>query len=216
MPRSLDVQLQETTRRLRSLVSEVDHLVSDALIKLKVPSFAAEEHAEERQRRVYRLKRELEDHVFFTMASYPPVANDLCFLATVLSVVRDLGHMADCATRIREGAPDIGRGSASLEQLALLSQRTAAEGFVAVFRLDFNHPGSRSPMPWERLEAIVAGRSEAAALFKHVVAEPTPRNPPPSPAQLELRGAVADTLVRVASLAADIADQLILDRSRRG
>jgi phosphate uptake regulator len=201
MSRLIDVPLEETVSRIRSIVRQVDYGVSDALITLKDPSFLAVVSSESREREVSRLVREFRDHVSYTFARFPPVANDLRFLMTAMKIAADLEHMLRCAGRIREGALSIGLPSASLLRLALVTQRQVSECCSAAYHFRFPWVAPASGSAADRLKAIVAGRREAAALFKKVVTEPGEEH--------RLLGAIADELERVADLAASIAEQLI-------
>ncbi len=207
--RLIDAPLKQTLNRLRAIVRRADELVVEVLIKLKDPSFELRQDAAERECEVSRLKRELQEEAAFTFARFPPVANDLRLLVTIMSVAADLVHMVGFAGRIREQASEIGRPSANLLRLALVTQRQASECFAAVvFHFEDVRDGSREKVATERLEAIVATRREAARLFRRVITEPAPVNP----SQLELEGAVADELERISSLAAEIIEQLLVHR----
>jgi hypothetical protein len=170
-PRIIDAELRDTVERLRSIVHRADELVVEALIALKDPSFIPRPDAVGREREVERLKRELQENVAYTFARFPPVANDLRFLVTVMIVTTELAHMVGSARRIRERAPEIDRRSSNLVKLALVTQRQADACFAAVYHFD-NACETSAEIPTERLDAIVAGRAEATCLFQCVLAEP--------------------------------------------
>ncbi|HLX07328.1 MAG TPA: hypothetical protein VKY89_05660, partial [Thermoanaerobaculia bacterium] len=131
-----------------------------------------------------------------------------------MTVAADLMHMVGLARRIREQAPGIGRRSASLLQLALVTRRQADECFAAVHHhFDTARGGSGEEIATDRLEGIVATRGEATQLFQRVVTEAESGSPALSSAELELEGAVAGELERISDLAAAVVEQLILNRT---
>jgi phosphate uptake regulator len=213
-PRIIDAELRDTVERLRSIVHRADELVVEALIALKDPSFLPRPDAVGREREVQHLKRQLQENVAYTFAKFPPVANDLRFLVTVMIVVTELAHMVGSARRIRERAPEVGHRSTNLVKLVLVTQRQADACLAAVYRFDSGCEGY-AEISAERLEAIVAGRREATGLFQCVLAEPKYSQLPLSPAQFELEGVVADELERISDCAATVAEQLIFYRTGR-
>jgi hypothetical protein len=179
---------------------------------LKDPSFLPRTDAVGREREMERLRRRLQENVAYTFARFPPVANDLRFLVTVMIVLTELSHMVGSARRLRERAPEVGHRTANLMKLALVTQRQADACFAAVYHFDSACDRS-AEISTERLEAVVAGRCEANDLFQRVLAEPGNRPLPLTPVQFELEGVVADELERISDCAATVVEHLISYRT---